>query len=96
MKIAVVGTQCIGKSTYIKDFLDKWIMYSSPEKSYRDIIKEKNIPLNKQGTEESQRLILDFLIDQSMQYSKSENIIFQKYTKTLEYLNRYEFVPLKS
>jgi hypothetical protein len=78
MKIAVVGTQCIGKSTYIKDFLNKWSMYKTPEKSYRDLIKEKNIPINKIGTEESQQLILDFLIDQATQYSKEENVIFDR------------------
>ena len=35
MKIAVVGTQCIGKSTFIKDFLNKWSMYKTPDESYR-------------------------------------------------------------
>lgn len=78
MKIAVVGTQCIGKSTYVNDFLKKWSMYSTPEKSYRDLIKEKNIPINKLGSEESQQIILDFLVDQATQYSKSDNIIFDR------------------
>ena len=72
MKIAVVGTQCIGKSTYIKDFLKKWSMYSTPEKTYRDIVKEKNIPLNKLGDEHSQKIILDFLIEQATSFSKKE------------------------
>ena len=78
MKIAVIGTQCIGKSTYIKDFLVKWPMFSSPEKTYRDLVKEKNIPINKSGTEESQQLILDFLADQATRYSKSDNVIFDR------------------
>lgn len=78
MKIAVVGTQCIGKSTFIKDFLKKWPMYSTPEKTYRDVVKEKNIPINKTGSEESQQVILDFLVDQSMSCSKDENVIFDR------------------
>jgi hypothetical protein len=78
MKIAVVGTQCIGKSTFIKDFLKKWSMYSTPEKSYRDAIKEKNISINRLGNEESQQVILDFLVDQAMSCSKSENVIFDR------------------
>lgn len=78
MKIAVVGTQCIGKSTFIKDFLNKWSMYSTPTKTYRDIVKEKNISINKLGSEESQQIILDFLVDQATQYSKSDNVIFDR------------------
>lgn len=78
MKIAVVGTQCIGKSTYIKDFLNKWSMYTTPEKSYRDIVKEKNIPINRLGDEASQRVILDFLVDQALSCSKSDNVIFDR------------------
>jgi predicted ATPase len=78
MKIAVVGTQCIGKSTFIKDFLDKWSMYSTPTKTYRDVVKERNISINKLGSEESQQIILDFLVDQATQYSKSDNVIFDR------------------
>jgi nicotinamide riboside kinase len=78
MKIAVVGTQCIGKSTYIKDFLNKWCMYTTPERTYRDVVKEKNIPINQLGTEESQQIILDFLAEQATQYSKSDNVIFDR------------------
>jgi hypothetical protein len=78
MKIAVVGTQCIGKSTFIKDFLNKWSMYSTPTKTYRDVVKEKGILINKLGSEESQQIILDFLVDQATQYSKSDNVIFDR------------------
>jgi hypothetical protein len=78
MKIAVVGTQCVGKSTYISDFLKKWNMYVTPEFSYRDEAKKKNIALNKEGTEESQQLILDFLVDQAMSCSKQDNVIFDR------------------
>jgi predicted ATPase len=78
MKIAVVGTQCIGKSTYINDFLKKWPMYSTPEKTYRDIIKEKNLKYNENGNEESQKIILDCLIDQTIQYSKKDFVIFDR------------------
>jgi len=78
MKIAITGTHCVGKSTLIKDFLKKWPNYITPEKSYRDFIKEKNIPHSKEGTEESQRLILDALFDQSQEYSKHDNVIFDR------------------
>lgn len=78
MKIAVVGTACQGKSTYIKDFLTQWPMYKTPEKSYRDVIKEKNLIINEDGTEESQKIILDVLVDQATEFSKGENVIFDR------------------
>jgi predicted ATPase len=78
MKIAVSGTQCVGKSTFIKDFLKTWTMYETPKESYRDLIKEKNLPHSSKGTEETQRIILDFLIDQCQKYSKDDNVIFDR------------------
>jgi hypothetical protein len=78
MKIAVTGTQCIGKSTYIKDFIKKWPMYSSPETNYRTLIKEGKINCNELGDETSQQLILDSLVDQIIEHSKSENVIFDR------------------
>jgi hypothetical protein len=78
MKIAICGTSCTGKSTYIKDFLKTWPNYHSPEKSYRNLIKEKNLPHSSQGTEESQREILNSLVDQAIEYSKNDNVIFDR------------------
>jgi predicted ATPase len=78
MKIDVSGTHCTGKSTYVQDFLKNWKNYSTPEKSYRDYIKEKNLPHSKEGTEESQKIILDALIDQQQAYSKDDNVIFDR------------------
>jgi deoxyadenosine/deoxycytidine kinase len=78
MKIAVCGTSCTGKSTYIQDFLKTWSTYNSPEKSYRDLIKEKNLPHSSQGTEDSQRTILNNLVDQAIEFSKKDNIILDR------------------
>ena len=71
MKIAVCGAQNTGKSTFIKDFIKKWPMYSTPEKSYREYITEKKIKLNQKGDEKSQEIILNALIDQAMAYPRS-------------------------
>ena len=78
MKIAVVGTQCVGKSTYIKDFLKKWNMYKTPDTCYRSLIKEKSLTINREGSEETQKIILDFLLDQATNFSKNENVIFDR------------------
>jgi hypothetical protein len=72
MKIGVIGTHCTGKSTYVNDFLKNWKMYDSPKSSYRDLIKEKNLPHSKDGNEESQKLILDHLVEQAIQTSKMD------------------------
>jgi GTPase SAR1 family protein len=78
MKIAVIGTQNIGKTTYISDFLKKWPMYKQPDKTYRDEIKDKNLKCNEDGDEESQRIILDCLVDQAISYSKDEFVILDR------------------
>jgi predicted ATPase len=78
MKIAVIGTQCIGKTTYLNDFLKKWPMYKTPEKTYRDVIKEKNLNKNEDGNEESQKIILDCLVDQAIESSKQDFVIMDR------------------
>jgi thymidylate kinase len=80
MKIAIVGTQCNGKSTFVEKFLEIWPMYKQPSKTYRDLISEKKLKLNQKGDEESQRIILNALIDEVQQASANdgENIIFDR------------------
>jgi hypothetical protein len=75
MKICISGSTNMGKSTFIKDFIKKWDMYETPAKSYRDILKEKNLPHSKESTEETQKVIMDFLVDQAIENSTKENVI---------------------
>ncbi len=63
MKIAFMGTQCNGKSTLIKGFLKKWPMYKEVKSSYRKLIKTNKVQHNEEGTEESQKVILNAIID---------------------------------
>jgi GTPase SAR1 family protein len=67
MRIAFIGPQNSGKTTLINQFIEQWPMYKRPEKTYRDIIKEKNLPINKSGTPESQKEILNALVDEVQQ-----------------------------
>lgn len=78
MKLAVIGTSNTGKTTFIKDFLKKWPMYKTPDKTYREILKEKNLPHSKNSTETTQALIMNFLVDQITEYSKEEFVIFDR------------------
>jgi hypothetical protein len=78
MKIAVIGTANIGKSTYIKDFLKRWPMYKLVDSEYRKLLKEKNLAHSKEGTEESQTTILNCLVDEIIKYSKEDFVIFDR------------------
>lgn len=79
MRIGVIGTACMGKSTFIQDFITNWPSYKLCEKPrYSELIKDKNLSLNENGTEESQKIILNSLIDQAMYSSKESNIIFDR------------------
>jgi len=80
MRIAIIGAQNTGKSTLVDSFIKQWPMYKRPAKTYRDIIKEKNLPLNKEGSKESQRAILDALVDelQAVVASEEEFTIFDR------------------
>lgn len=79
MKIAIIGSQCTGKSTYIKDFISNWNTYTVCEKPrYSDLVKEKNLKLNEEGTEESQKIILNSLCDQVIYTPKDKNVIFDR------------------
>lgn len=78
MKIAICGTSCVGKSTYINDFCKTWANYLCPDTSYRNLIKEKNLNHSSNGDEESQRLILNSLVDQAIEFSKKDNVILDR------------------
>lgn len=75
MRIAVMGTACMGKSTFVADFLKKWPMYRTNNQKYSNI---KDIKLNEQGTEESQMKVLNFIVDQIISEPKDSNIILDR------------------
>jgi hypothetical protein len=80
MKIAIIGAHCTGKTTFIENFVAEWPMYKTPEKTYRSFIQEENILLNKEGTKESQKQILNALVDelQTAVASNEEFVIFDR------------------
>jgi GTPase SAR1 family protein len=73
MRIAFIGPQNSGKSTLIEQFIKQWPMYKRPEKTYRDLIKEKKLPVNKSGTPESQKEILNALVDEVQQAAATDD-----------------------
>jgi hypothetical protein len=77
-KIGIIGTQCIGKTTLVDDMLLQWPQLNRPEKTYRDIIKEKKLTINKQGTKESQEIILNYLVDEAMANYGKKKMVFDR------------------
>jgi hypothetical protein len=83
MKIALMGAQNTGKSTLVENFIKQWPMYKRPEKTYRDLIKDQNIKLNKEADKDSQKAILNALVDEIQGACASENnthLIFDRCT----------------
>lgn len=78
MRIAFSGTANTGKTTLIKNFLAVWTQYSTPEKSYRDLIKEKNLSHSSNTTVDTQWDILNHMIDQLQTYDKKSKIVFDR------------------
>jgi nicotinamide riboside kinase len=77
MRIAVIGPQNTGKSTFIKDFLAAFPSYTTPEETYRDVVHKKGLSINQNTSEESQRMIRDFLAEQ-LAHFPGENVIFDR------------------
>jgi len=78
MRIAFSGTANTGKTTLIKNFLAVWNQYSTPEKTYRDIIKEKDLVHSSATTSDTQWAILNHMIDQLQSYDKTSKVIFDR------------------
>ena len=76
MRIAISGTTCIGKSTFIKDFIKYWPKYTSPRYSYRDELAK--LPHSKSCTQETQWLILNSMIDELQKHDSKEHVIYDR------------------
>jgi hypothetical protein len=76
--ISVSGTQGIGKSTFIEDFIANWPMYRTLDKTYRDVIKDNNLSINQNTTKESQRIILESIVEDLRNVGKDEYVIFDR------------------
>lgn len=78
MRISISGCAGSGKTTLIKSFLHRWPMYTTPLKTYRDIIKESNLNHSSKTNEESQLLILDWMMREQEKYDKDSKVIFDR------------------
>lgn len=77
MRIAVSGTACQGKTTFINDFKKEWPMYTVVDSSYRKLVKDGNH--SKKATKDNQWKILNCLIDDLQKHGQKGNkVIFDR------------------
>ena len=78
MRIAISGTANCGKSTLVKNILAVWDNYKTPSKTYRDLIKEKELPHSSATSVDTQWDVLNFMIDQLQGTTTKSNIVFDR------------------
>ncbi len=77
MRIAVIGPQNTGKSTFIQDFINEFPHYVTRDETYRDIVENNNLEVNQKTTTESQKAIRDFIFGQ-LRHNTDYNVIFDR------------------
>jgi GTPase SAR1 family protein len=78
MRIAFSGTGNSGKTTMIKSFLHTWSNYTTPDKTYREVLQKNNLLHSSKTTTDTQSKILDFMIDQVQSYDKDAKVVFDR------------------
>lgn len=78
MRIAISGVQNSGKSTLVKHFLNRWGMYYTPTKTYRDVIQELNLPHSSQTNDLTQLAILNWMTEEQDKYPKGSHVIYDR------------------
>jgi predicted ATPase len=78
MRISISGTAHSGKSSLVKSFLYTWKNYKSPEKTYRDLLKEEGLDHSSKTTTDTQERILDFMVDQLQSNDNTSKVIYDR------------------
>jgi uridine kinase len=76
MLVSIIGTQCIGKSTFIKDFVNTNPKFILPNIDYRKIIEKNNLQLNRDGNYRSQKCLFDFMKQQLLELAKNKDVYY--------------------
>ena len=78
IKIAVVGSQCVGKTTFIGDVIAELPQFSRPEYTYRDAIKDAGIEgqINQKTCAASQQIVFDAIVKETQ--SSGKNVIHDR------------------
>lgn len=71
MRISLSGTSNTGKSTLYQSFLNKWPMYKTNKKTYRDVIVENDLSHSSNTNDETQLMILNWMMEE-LEKNKNE------------------------
>ena len=78
MRISFSGTANTGKSTLLNKFRNRWPMYVTPARTYRDVINESKLPHSSNGNDETQLMVLDFMMKQLDAYENESHIVYDR------------------
>jgi len=78
MRISISGCANSGKSTLVKAFLNKWPMYNTPSKTYRDVIKENNLGHSSNTSDDTQLAILNWMMEEQINYPSGSKVIYDR------------------
>lgn len=78
MKIAFSGPANSGKTTLIKEFINKWPNYKTPVASYRDKLKEFNLSHSECTNEETQSIIFNCMNEQLKEFKDEQYIVYDR------------------
>lgn len=77
MKIGCIGTQNTGKTTFIKDLIATYPQFTTPNKTYRDVIRKYGLKINQNATIAHQWIIFCNVLETvNKRYSKS--VVFDR------------------
>lgn len=78
MRISISGAANTGKSTLVSYFLRRWPMYATPEKTYRDVIKENNLSHSSKTSSETQLMILDWMLLEMKKFPPKSKVLYDR------------------
>jgi len=80
MRLSITGAANTGKTSLLQSFLHTWKTYKTPEKTYRDIIEEKQLEHSSKTTTKTQTEILNYITDQQLGKTVDDDIIYDRCT----------------
>jgi predicted ATPase len=78
MRISFSGAANVGKTTLFNAFRKKWPMYTTPAKTYRDVIKENNLEHSSKTNAETQLHILNWMMEELKNYPKGSKVVYDR------------------
>jgi GTPase SAR1 family protein len=94
MRLAIIGPQNTGKTTFVKDFIKAFPHYKTPKGTYRDVVKKYKLKINQETSEASQKEIRKFMFDQVKGF-QGENVIFDRSLLDIYTLAKYKQEKIK-